>query len=159
MTMLNQTLKPSPYSMPQVLICDDDAAFSSELIEALQLRGYTATALLSLSAIRAAILAPNFLLLDVCMPKPDGFEILQMLANHERRDHFKIVMISGGDENLLSAAGRFCETNGLALLGVLRKPIVIRRLCDLIDQAAFSDLGNRADALLSPRPDGSSSTG
>lgn len=121
---------------PQILICDDDAAFSAELIEALALRGYRASALLSLSAIRAAIVAPNFLLLDVCMPEPDGIEILKMLAGHERRDHFRIVMISGGDERLLNAAGVFCETHGLALLGTLRKPILVNALCDLIAEAS-----------------------
>ena len=136
--MLTQDLKPPVQAKSQVLICDDDAAFSAELIEALRLRGYTATALLSLSAIRAAIVAPDFLLLDVCMPEPDGFEILKMLAEHERRDHFKIVMISGGDETLLAAAGNFCKENGLRLLGTLRKPIKIRALCDLIDAAASS---------------------
>ena len=36
----------------------------------------------------------------------NGFEILKMLAAHERKEHFRIVMISGGDDNLLAAAGR-----------------------------------------------------
>lgn len=133
--MLIQTANSQVLAKPPVLICDDDVAFSAELIEALQLRGYTATALLTLSAIRAAMLAPNIILLDVCMPKPDGMEILQMLASHERRDHFKIVMISGGDEDLLATAGALCDMIGLNLLGTLRKPIVIRELCDLIDAA------------------------
>lgn len=134
--MLTKTSVAQATSKPQILICDDDAAFSAELIEALQMRGYTASALLTLSAIRAAIVAPNFLLLDVCMPDPDGFEILKMLAEHERRDHFRIVMISGGDEHLLETAGKFCETNGLDLIGTMRKPIAIRELCELIDSVA-----------------------
>lgn len=133
--MLAQDVKPTVRAKPQVLICDDDAAFSAELIESLQLRGYTATALLTLSAIRAAIVAPDFLLLDVCMPEPDGFEILKMLAEHERKDHFKIVMISGSDETMLAAAGNFCKVHGLNLLGTMRKPIRIKALCDLIDSA------------------------
>lgn len=134
--MLTKTSTAQTVSKPHILICDDDTAFSSELIEALQLRGYTASALLTLSAIRAAIVAPKFLLLDVCMPEPDGIEILRMLADHERRDHFKIVMISGGDERVLEAAGKFCEINGLDLIGTMRKPIAVRELCDLIDEAA-----------------------
>jgi PleD family two-component response regulator len=135
--MLTQTSKPQTSLKPQILICDDDTAFSAELIEALQMRGYTATALLTLSAIRAAIVAPDFLLLDVCMPEPDGIEILKMLASHERREHFRIVMISGGDDNLLNVAGKFCELNGLNLIGVMRKPIVMKELCDLIDSQAY----------------------
>lgn len=122
---------------PQILICDDDTIFSAELIEALHMRGYAASALLSLTAIRAAIVAPQLLLLDVCMPQPDGFEILKMLADHERKEHFRIVMISGGDDNLLEAAGRFCETNGLVFMGTMRKPIAVRELCDLIESMFF----------------------
>lgn len=131
--MLTKTPVVTATFKPQVLICDDDTAFSAELIEALGMRGYTATALLTLSAIRAAILAPKILLLDVCMPKPDGIEILKMLAEHERKDHFRIVMISGGDERLLDTAGKFCELSGLKLIGTMRKPIVVRELCDLLD--------------------------
>ncbi len=135
--MQTQIEKPQTLSKPQVLICDDDTAFSAELIEALQMRGYTATALLTLSAIRAAIVAPDFLLLDVCMPEPDGFEILKMLAEHERREHFRIVMISGGDDALLTTAGKFCELSGLNLIGVMRKPISMRELCDLIESEVY----------------------
>jgi len=122
-------------SRPQVLICDDDTAFSAELIEALHMRGYVASALLTLTAIRAAIVAPKILLLDVCMPQPDGFEILKMLAAHDRKEHFRIIMISGSDEHLLNAAGTFCESHGLALVGTMRKPIAVRTLCDLIESA------------------------
>jgi PleD family two-component response regulator len=131
--MLIEHASDHSQSRPQVLICDDDAAFSAELIEALQLRGYGASALLTLTAIRAAIVAPKILLLDVCMPQPDGFEILKMLAAHQRKEHFRIVMISGGNENLLAAAGKFCESNGLALVGTMHKPIAVRELCDLIE--------------------------
>jgi hypothetical protein len=56
-----------------------------------------------------------------------------MLAAHDRKEHFRIVMISGGDEHLLAAAGRFCELNGLALIGTMHKPISVRELCDLIE--------------------------
>ncbi len=123
---------PSP-SKPQILICDDDAAFSSELIEALQTRGFAATALLTLSAIRAAILSPSILLLDVCMPEPDGIEILKMLGAHDRKHHFKIAMVSGWDEGLLTTAAKLCEAQGLHLLGTFRKPINIRELCEVLE--------------------------
>jgi PleD family two-component response regulator len=136
MNMLaNQANIEKTRSKPQILICDDDITFSSELVEVLTNCGYCASALLTLTSIRAAIVSPKLLLLDVCMPQPDGFEILQMLAAHERKEHFRIVMISGGDDSLLAAAGRFCESNGLAFVGTMRKPIVLRELCDLIEAA------------------------
>ena len=67
------------------------------------------------------------------MPEPDGIEILNMLAAHERRDHFKIVMVSGWDEEMLVTAGKLCESHGLDLLGTFRKPINIRELCELLE--------------------------
>jgi PleD family two-component response regulator len=130
--MSSHALSPDP-SKPEIVICDDDIAFSSELIEALQMRGFPATALLTMSAIRAAILRPSILLLDICMPEPDGFEILKMLSTHDRRDHFKIVMMSGSDETMLINAGMLCEDSGLYLLGTFRKPIKIRELCELLE--------------------------
>ena len=120
---------------PQILICDDDVAYSSELIEALRSRGFAATALLSLSPIRAAILVPSVILLDICMPQPDGIEIINFLAAHERRDYFKIVLISGWDERMLDAAARLCESHQLHLLGTLRKPVMIKPLCELLETA------------------------
>jgi DNA-binding response OmpR family regulator len=133
MTMSNNVLKMLTLPKPQILICDDDIAFSSELIEALQVRGFAATALLSLSAIRVAILSPTILLLDVCMPEPDGIEILNMLATHERKHHFKIAMVSGWDEGMLTKAAKLCEAHGLELLGTFRKPVKIRELCEMLE--------------------------
>jgi CheY-like chemotaxis protein len=133
MTMSTPVLNVSASRKPEILICDDDAAFSSELIEALHIRGFAATALLSLSAIRAAILAPSVLLLDICMPEPDGIEIINMLSRHERRDYFKIVLISGSDERMLAAAAKLCEYYQLDLLGTFQKPVTIKPLCELLE--------------------------
>jgi len=133
--MTNNPPKMFPTSKPQILICDDDIAFSSELIEALEAQGFAATALLSLSAIRAAILAPSIILLDVCMPEPDGIEILKMLGAHERKHHFKIAMISGWDEVMLETAAKLCEAQNLHLLGTFRKPINVRELCEVLEAA------------------------
>ncbi|HKU53791.1 MAG TPA: response regulator [Rhizomicrobium sp.] len=133
--MPHNALNVSSISKPQILICDDDVEFSSELIEALQARGFAATALLTLSAIRAAILSPSILLLDVCMPEPDGIEILKMLGAHERKHHFKIAMVSGSDESILASAAKICEAEGLYLLGSFHKPVNIRELCELLEDA------------------------
>jgi ActR/RegA family two-component response regulator len=43
--MLTKAPVAQAASKPHVLICDDDTAFSAELIEALEMRGYTAAAL------------------------------------------------------------------------------------------------------------------
>jgi PleD family two-component response regulator len=135
MTMSNTASHTASRSKPHILICDDDAAFSAELIEALKTRGFVATALLTLSSIRAAILAPSIILLDICMPEPNGFEIINMLSTHPRRDYFKIVLISGWDERMLHAAAKLCKAHELQLLGTFQKPVKIKPLCELLETA------------------------
>ena len=136
--MSTSTVRNTMPVKPRILICDDDIAFSTELIEALRMRKFPATALLTISEMRAAILGPSVLLLDLCMPDRDGIEILNLLANHERRDHFKIVMISGSDDGMLEIAAELCRARGLHLLGVFRKPLNVQELCNLLESAGVS---------------------
>jgi len=121
------------FSRPQILICDDDPVFSSELIEALHVRGFAATALLTMSAVRAAILSPSIIILDLCMPGMDGIEVMKMLGTHPRRDYFEIVLVSGESEEMLEVAKHWSEVCGVQLLGKFRKPVMIRPLCDLLE--------------------------
>lgn len=120
---------------PQILICDDDIEFSNEMVEALEVRGFPATALLTVSAVRAAILSPSILLLDLCMPGRDGVEILRLLSQHERKGYFKVVLISGSDDAALDAAAKLCKFWGIELLGVFRKPVALQPLCALLEEA------------------------
>jgi DNA-binding response OmpR family regulator len=135
---MHTAANPVAKTKPEILICDDDIEFSNELIEALAARGFQATALLTVSAMRAAILSPSILLLDLCMPDRDGIEILDILAKHERKSHFKIVLVSGWDERMLETAAKLCTLRGLELLGVFRKPIALQPLCALLDEAIFA---------------------
>jgi FixJ family two-component response regulator len=121
---------------PHVLICDDDRQFSAEFVEALTARGFAATAFLSMSALRTALLTPTTLILDICMPEPDGIEILNMLARHEHKARFKIVLVSGWDERILGMAASLCHVHGLKLLGTFSKPVSVRALCDLLQADA-----------------------
>lgn len=119
---------------PQILICDDDIEFSKEMVEALETRGFPATALLTVSAMRAAILSPSILLLDLCMPGRDGIEILKLLSQHQRKEYFKVVLVSGWDEPMLNTAAKLCESWGIELLGTFRKPVALQQLCALLEE-------------------------
>lgn len=123
---------------PQILICDDDIEFSGELVEALEAHGFAATQLLTVSAVRAAILSPSILLLDLCMPGRDGIEILRLLSRHERKTHFKVVLMSGWDAETLDTAAKLCESWGIELLGVFRKPVAMQPLCALLEEAVLN---------------------
>lgn len=120
---------------PQILICDDDIEFSTEMVEALEAHGFAAVQLLTVSEVRAAILAPSILLLDLCMPGRDGIEILRLLSKHERKSHFKVVLMSGWDAATLDTAATLCESLGIELLGVFRKPVALQALCALLEEA------------------------
>ena len=124
---------PRKAAGPSVLICDDDPIFSAEFSEALAARGFSPTAFLGLSALRTQILTPTILILDICMPEPDGIEILKLLARHERRADFSIVLISGWDERILGMAAALCRLQGLRLLGTFQKPVAINDLCTLLE--------------------------
>lgn len=128
---------------PQILICDDDIEFSTELAEALEARGFAAARLLTVSAARAAILSPSILLLDLCMPGRDAIEILRLLSKHGRKSHFKVVLMSGWDPVMLDTAAKLCEPWGINLLGVFRKPIALQPLCALLEDAALGRLAHR----------------
>lgn len=123
---------------PHVLICDDDAGFSAELAEALTARGYAATAFLSMSALRTTLLTPTMLVLDICMPEPDGFEILALLARHPRKAQFRIVLVSGWNDRVLGMAATLCRVHDLTLLGTFNKPVSIRALCAVLESDSDS---------------------
>lgn len=83
--------------MTQVVIVDDDRAIRELLLMALEMEGYTATALSDGSRVVETLEAarePRIVLLDVMMPGVDGLEVCRRLA--ERPDlaarHRVIVM-------------------------------------------------------------------
>lgn len=132
--MQNRESRPARIK-PKILICDDDIEFSTEMTEALTARGFPTVALLTVSAVRAAILSPTIILLDMCMPGRDGIDILRLLSEHERKSHFKVVLISGWDAPVLATAAKLCESWGIELLGVFRKPVALQPLCELLEGA------------------------
>jgi DNA-binding response OmpR family regulator len=120
---------------PRILICDDDIDYASELMEALEARNFMATSLLTISAARAAILSPSILLLDLCMPERSGLDIAKILASHERKDYFKIILVSGCSDYIIKSVAAQFESRGLCVLGTFQKPVDLDRLCALLKAA------------------------
>ena len=111
---------------------DDDLDYAQELIEVLESRGFKTTHLLTVSAARAAILSPSILLLDICMPQRSAIDIAKILAEHERKDYFKVILISGCSDAIIATVARQFESRGIQLLGTFQKPVDVRRLCELL---------------------------
>ncbi len=129
-------------SRPKILICDDDIEFSTEMTEALTRAAFQRWRFLTVSAVRRRTLSPTIILLDMCMPGRDGIDILKLLSQHERKSHFKVVLISGWEAPVLATAAKLCESWGIELLGVFRKPVALQPLCELLEGPYPGDVGN-----------------
>jgi EAL domain-containing protein (putative c-di-GMP-specific phosphodiesterase class I) len=74
------------------------------------------------------------------MPETDGIELLRFLA--DERVTARILIISGFDEKVLDAAERLGAARGLNMAGVLRKPVLIEELSQVLRR-----VGHEIDAL------------
>jgi two-component system, NtrC family, response regulator GlrR len=112
-----------------ILLVDDDPQVLRYLTIALEEAGYAVTATTSGEAAIAYIQArrPDLLILDLNMPKPDGFELLRV--EHERLPDLRILVISGYlHGGLLEAARLF----GAA--AILEKPVTAEALVAKVRQ-------------------------
>jgi EAL domain-containing protein (putative c-di-GMP-specific phosphodiesterase class I) len=83
---------------------------------------------------------PALIVLDLGMPEMDGIELLRFLA--DERVTARILIISGFDEKVLDAAERLGAARGLNMAGVLRKPVLIEELTQVLRR-----VGHEIDAL------------
>lgn len=74
---------------------------------------------------RAIELRPSLILLDIMMPKIDGWEVLQSLRLNEKTKHIPIIICSAWGEPELAKS--------LGANHFLRKPIVQRELLEILD--------------------------
>jgi CheY-like chemotaxis protein len=124
--------------IPSVLVVDDDPQVLHFLEDVLQLAGYGVT-VASSGAVALNIIdqqAPDLVVLDLSMPEPDGFEILQTLHNHE--PDLRVLVISGFLEGIFLGAASL-----LGAAAALQKPIepisllcAVGELCGVPNQTA-----------------------
>jgi CheY-like chemotaxis protein len=119
---------------PQILIVDDDANAVAVLANTLGHRGYALTE--TTSSKEALDLARrrkfDLLIVDLCMPEPDGFEVLQYLRL--RLPRLKIIVISGFLQGtFLPVAKR------LGAVAALEKPIDSELLISTVEGALNSN--------------------
>jgi len=78
---------------------------------------------------------PALIILDLGMPDIDGVELLRFLA--DERITARILIISGFDDKILDAANRLGAARGLNMAGVLRKPVLIEDLTQVLRKAMY----------------------
>lgn len=94
---------------------------------------------------------PAVLFLDLQMPDMDGIELLQKLGSAGCTS--KVVLASGMDGRVLSAAGRVGKSAGLQIAATLEKPVraaavreLLNRLCNEREELTAEQLARAIDA-------------
>jgi DNA-binding response OmpR family regulator len=82
--------------MTEILVVEDSPTIVSTVEQFLQMQGYgvhvARDGLSALAAVRA--LSPKLVLLDIILPKVDGFEVLNVIRNNPNYDRMPIIMMS-----------------------------------------------------------------
>ena len=97
---------PATSTGPLVLIVDDDERLRQYVRANLELEGYTVREAASAEAGLEALeeQAPDLILLDVMMPKVDGWEMLRRVREGHGVDSIPVIMFSGKIESAEEAA-------------------------------------------------------
>lgn len=135
----------SEQTRPARLACIDDSLSIQKSIEfCLQGRGYDFKAISSpLAAINELFsFKPDLILLDIAMPRLDGYELCGMLRKSNLFRQTPVIMLTGRDSYVDRVRARMAGATEY-----LTKPFGERELLDLVDRF----IGSRTTFLISPR--------
>lgn len=117
---------------PRIRIIDDDEESCSEIADALMACGYDCSWANPPDFMAGPNEpAPDILILDLSMPRIDGFQVIQNLAGAGRQPH--LIVASGHEQRIIRAAVRSAQEAGLHVLGALEKPYSIASLLALVE--------------------------
>ncbi len=123
---------------PKILVVDDDPRYGNLISQVAALRQIEAV-YCSNSSEACDFLEKEpsigLIFLDVSMPEPDGFELLEQFARRSFSGH--VVMMSGFDASILYASNRIAVDFGIKVLSSLEKPFSIREVDAIL--AVFQD--------------------
>jgi CheY-like chemotaxis protein len=122
---------------PKVLIVDDDniivnllqrifEKISRKIIIERALNGYE-------GCIKAGILIPDIILLDLQMPKADGFEVCKNIRNIENTKHAELIIITG-----YASLESLERLEGYHIRKVLTKPVDLKKINIVLKEALYS---------------------
>lgn len=113
---------------PYVLLIDDDVDISDAIKSILSDEGHEVVCahngLEGLSYLRSRQQKPSLILLDIMMPKMNGYEF--------RAEQLKDDSINKIPTVVFSAAGRFDEEDAFQFTATVKKPLDLQRLIDLV---------------------------
>lgn len=121
-----------PYRDIHVLIVEDDTFQRSIIAEMLRAIGLNTISEASNGAEALTIIRDevpkkvDLIISDLKMPEMDGMEFLRRLGEAEL--NIEMIVLSAMDKKLLSTVNRISESYQIKLLGVLEKPITMKKL-------------------------------
>jgi CheY-like chemotaxis protein len=109
-----------------ILLIEDDDICRTAVATVLQHLGYTDVTCAvdgedGLSLFDQMVPAPDVVITDLFMPKRDGIEVASGLV--ARSYSGGLILLSGGNPDILSMVQSLAVSGGLNLLAVLRKPL------------------------------------
>jgi DNA-binding NtrC family response regulator len=114
-------------TVPQIVVVDDDHQVVRYVKKTLESNGYavkgTTSARQALAMVEESL--PDLLILDLNMPKPDGFEVLK--AERSRFPGLRILVMSGHMHSSLLEAATF-----LGATATLQKPMSMEALVQTV---------------------------
>jgi DNA-binding response OmpR family regulator len=123
----HHALRTKPESL-RVFICDDDVDFTNELASALTASSFEVRVLGNGRTPMEIfeLFAPDIVLLDLYMPPPDGFEMMNHITQNIAQRNVSLVLMSGAEAGLLETATRFCSARGITPVAALQKPVWLK---------------------------------
>lgn len=109
--------------MPDLVVIDDEPAVAEFIERVARMCGFNVRAAQTAESFRALLAArkPDVIVMDLCMPGCDGVELLSFLA--ENSSKARVLIMSGVDRRVLDTAERLGQARGLAIAGVMSKPV------------------------------------
>ena len=119
----------------RLLVVDDEPEICDFIREVAEENGFGVAIAENYDQFRAAYrsLDPTLVVLDLHMPEVDGIELLRYLV--DERCGAQILLASGVDSRVLTAAKRLGAAHGLNMLGALQKPIGVPQLEEMLRAA------------------------
>lgn len=117
--------------VPTILVVDDSPTVRKMAQMTLESRGFrVVTAFDGVAAIKEiARHEPWLILLDINMPRLDGYQLCSLVRKHKRTQHIPVVMLSGKDGMFDKLRGKMagCST-------YMTKPFVPEKLIEVVDR-------------------------
>ena len=131
----------------RLLAFDDDAAVGRLVVRVAAMIGIDSAAVTEAAAFRQALRdePPQIVMLDLQLGSTDGIEQVRFLA--EQRFPGSLVLMSGFDARVLDTAGALARNLGLAVEGVLQKPVHVPDLERLLQRLQATSRQPSLDGL------------